>query len=88
MSEVNERWQRDHRHLQRLTAAGIFTAGILWLLSFYASMPAAFNATVHEGWFGFASIVTFIGAVGLSIGSGIGIIGLLTDDPPSAGDNR
>lgn len=87
MSEINERWKRDHRHLQRLTGVGITGATALWVLSFYASMPAVFGATVHEAWFGFASIATFLGAIGLTIGSGIGVAALLTDDPPLSGSN-
>ncbi len=88
MSEVNVRWARDHYNLQKLTGAGTLAAAVLWLLSFYASIPAAFSGTAHESWFGFASIVTFVGAVGLTIGAGIGAAALLTDDPPLEGSNR
>lgn len=88
MSEVNERWQRDHYNLQKQTVIGTLAAGTLWLLSFYASMPAAFGASAHELWFGFASITTFLAATGLTAASGIGVFALLTDDPPLEGGNR
>lgn len=87
MSEINERWKRDHSHRQRLTGAGIAGATVLWLLSFYASMPAAW-VTMHEVWFTFASITTFLGALSLTIGSGFGISALLTDDEPLTGSNH
>jgi hypothetical protein len=88
MSEVNEHWVRNHRYMQRLTGAGAASSAVLWLLSFYASIPAGFSASAHEAWFGFASIVTFVGAVGVTIGVGIGVAALLTDDPPTSGANR
>lgn len=87
MSEINARWQRTHDNLLRQTGAGAGGAVILWTVSFYASMPAAFGASVHEGWFAFASIVTFVGAVGLTIGAGIGVSALLSDDRPLDGAN-
>ncbi len=88
MSEVNERWVRSHYNLQKQTAAAIVGAAALWLLSFYASIPAGFSSTAHEAWFGFSSIVTFGGALALTIGAGIGAFALLTDDPPMEGSNR
>lgn len=84
---VNQRWLRDHNRIKRLTWSGIAGAAALWLISFYASIPAAFGATVHEAWFGFASIVTFIGATGLTIASGLGISAVLSDDKPLDGSN-
>lgn len=87
MSEINERWKRDHSKVIRLTSAGAASSGACWLISFYASVPAVFGASVHEAWFAFASIVTFIGAVGLTIGTGVGISALVTDDPPLPGQN-
>lgn len=88
MNEINSRWLRDHRRLLRLTSAGVVSAAALWVLSFFASYPAAFSATAHEAWFGAASIVTFVGAVGLTIASGVGVSALISDDPPLSGDNQ
>lgn len=88
MSEVNERWQRDHRNLQKQTGAGVAGAAVLWLLSFYASIPAGFSGSAHEAWFGFLFLVTFVGAVGMTGASGVGAFALLTDDPPLEGGNR
>lgn len=90
MSEINERWKRDHSHLQRLTGAGIVTAAGLWTISYFAATAGEWGAGASfvQGWFGFSSAATFLGAVGLTIGSGIGVSALLTDDKPLSGSNH
>lgn len=89
MSEVHERWERSHRHLQRLTGVGALVAASLWTVSYFAATVAGWGtgASFVEGWFGFASLATFAGAIGTTVGVGIGVSALLTDDAPLPGSN-
>jgi hypothetical protein len=85
MTEVNERWRRDHRNSWKLIALGAACAAILWPISYNASL---FAAQTGQGlWFTFVSGVSLLGAFGATIGTVIGLGHAVTDDPPLPGSN-
>jgi len=48
MNQVNERWQRSRRHVQKLTAIGIVAAGALWAVSYFVFRGVAAAASLKH----------------------------------------
>lgn len=85
MSEVNTRYERDHRFVKRLTGLGVVVAAVLWSVSYETSLA---SASAGQGvWFTAVSVVTLIGAIISTVGTVIGAGIVLTDEPPLPGAN-
>lgn len=86
-SEVNQPWARDNRFIKRLTCWGVALGVTLWPISYQLSFGAS-NETFHASWVGALSIVTFLGAAGVTIATAVGVGIVVTDEPPLEGQNH
>jgi hypothetical protein len=86
MSEVNERWQRDHRSMRRCSQYLAVLAAVTWPISYAASFPI-YTAPQWE-WWGIVSYGFLAGASICTAGAAITFGLYLTDSAPLPGANR